>query len=104
MGLGTKNRQKQTADICKQHLREKYRDKLALVEEFIVEFEGVRKDCDITRWGQFTTPGKEDEIVGAVPLLDHVRAFMNLAAQGFLVQVSTQEEGLDRLPSSARAL
>jgi hypothetical protein len=53
MGLGTKNRQKQTADICKQHLREKYRDKLGLVEEFIVEFEGARKDCDITRWGQF---------------------------------------------------
>ena len=53
MGLGTKNRQKQTADICKQHLREKYRDKLGLVEEFIVECEGTRKDCDITRWGQF---------------------------------------------------
>ena len=28
MGLGTKNRQKQKADICKQHLREKYRDGL----------------------------------------------------------------------------
>ena len=27
----------------------KYRDKLGLVEEFIVEFEGTRKDCDITR-------------------------------------------------------
>jgi hypothetical protein len=35
MGLGTKNRQKQTADICKQHLREKYRDQRQLVEEFI---------------------------------------------------------------------
>jgi hypothetical protein len=54
MGLGTKNRQKQTADICKHHLREKYRDKLGLVEEFIVEFEGARKNCDVTRWGQFT--------------------------------------------------
>jgi hypothetical protein len=54
MGLGTKNRQKQTADICKQHLRQKYRNKLGLVEGFIVEFEGSRKDCDITRWGQFT--------------------------------------------------
>jgi hypothetical protein len=53
MGLGTKNRHKQTADICKQHLREKYRDKLALVEEFIVEIEGVAKNCDVTRWGQF---------------------------------------------------
>ncbi len=25
-----------------------------MVEEFIVEFEGARKDCDFTRWGQFT--------------------------------------------------
>jgi hypothetical protein len=25
-----------------------------LVEKFIVEIEGARKDCDITRWGQFT--------------------------------------------------
>ena len=52
MGLGTKNRQKQTADICKQHLREKYSDTLGLVEEF--QFEGARKNCDVTRWGQFT--------------------------------------------------
>jgi hypothetical protein len=37
MGLGTKRRQQQTADICKQHLREKYRDQRRLVEEFIVE-------------------------------------------------------------------
>jgi hypothetical protein len=54
MGLGTKNRQKQTADICKQHLREKYPDKLGFVEEFIVEIEGPLKNCDVTRWGQFT--------------------------------------------------
>src|SRR5260370_35204150 len=54
MGLGTKNRQKQTADICKQHLREKYRDQRGLVEEFILEFEGYRKNCDVTRWDRFT--------------------------------------------------
>jgi hypothetical protein len=54
MGLGIKNRQKQTADICKQRLREKYPDKLGLVEEFIVEIEGPPKDCDVTRWGKFT--------------------------------------------------
>ena len=47
MGLGTKNRQKQTADICKQHLREKYWDQLALVEEFILEIEGTPKN-DVT--------------------------------------------------------
>ena len=54
MGLGTKNRQKQTADICKQHLRGKYPDKLGLVEEFIVEIEGGPESCDVTRWSQFT--------------------------------------------------
>jgi hypothetical protein len=54
MGLGTKNRQKQTADLCKQHLREKYTDKLQLVEEFIVEIEGPPKNCDVTRWSRFT--------------------------------------------------
>ena len=54
MGFGTKNRQKQTADICKQYLREKYRDRLELVEEFIVEIEGAAKNWDVTRWGQFT--------------------------------------------------
>ena len=54
MGLGTKNRQKQTAELCKQHLRKKYPDKLALVDEFIVEIEGPPKNCDVTRWGQFT--------------------------------------------------
>jgi hypothetical protein len=54
MGLGTKNRQKQTADICKLHLREKYRDQRELVEEFIVEIEGAPKNCDVTRWGRFT--------------------------------------------------
>jgi hypothetical protein len=54
MALGTKNRQKQTAEICKQHLREKYRDQAGLVEEFISEFEGAGKNSDLTRWGRFT--------------------------------------------------
>ena len=54
MGLGTKNRQKQTADACKRHLREKYPDKLELVEQFIVETEGAPKNSDVSRWGQFT--------------------------------------------------
>ena len=54
MTLGTKNRQKQTAELCKQHLREKYPAKLGLVEEFIVEIEGSPKTADVTRWGQFS--------------------------------------------------
>jgi len=59
MGLGTKNRQKQTAELCKQHLREKYAHKLGLVEEFIVEIEGPPKNCDVTQWSQFTDIKKE---------------------------------------------
>jgi hypothetical protein len=54
MGLGTKNRQKQTADLCKQHLRQKYPEKLGLVTEFIVEVEGPPENCVLTRWSQFT--------------------------------------------------
>jgi hypothetical protein len=54
MGVGTKHRQQQAADLCKQHLREKHKDKLVLVEEFIHEFEGTGRDQDITRWSQFT--------------------------------------------------
>jgi hypothetical protein len=54
MAFGTKNRQKQTAELCKQHLREKYPDKLGLAEEFILEIEGSGKSCDVTRWSQFT--------------------------------------------------
>ena len=54
MGLGTKNRQKQTAELCKQHMRQKYPDKLGLVEDFIVEIEGPPQNCDLTRWGRFT--------------------------------------------------
>ena len=54
MGLGTKNRQKQTAEACKRHLRERYRDRGDLVEEFISEFEGTGKNSDLTRWGCFT--------------------------------------------------
>jgi len=36
------------------HLREKYPDKLGLVEEFIIEIEGPPQRCDVTRWSQFT--------------------------------------------------
>ena len=54
MGVGTKNRQKQTADICKRHLREKYENQLRLVNEFILEFEGAGKNSDITCWERFT--------------------------------------------------
>ncbi|HEX4083874.1 MAG TPA: hypothetical protein VHY22_03100 [Chthoniobacteraceae bacterium] len=53
MALGTKNRQQQSAEACKQHLREKHRDNLGLVNEFITEIEGAGKDHDLTKWGRF---------------------------------------------------
>jgi len=54
MGLGTKNRQKQTADLCKDQLRATYPAQLVLVEDFIREIEGVGKAQDTSAWGQFT--------------------------------------------------
>ena len=54
MSLGTKNRQLQTAETCRRHLREKYRAHAALVEEFIQEFEGPDKEKAILRWSEFT--------------------------------------------------
>jgi len=54
MSLGTKNRQAQTAELCKQRLREKHWDEITLVEEYIKEIEGTGRRNDITRWGQFT--------------------------------------------------
>jgi len=69
MGLGTKNRQKQTAELCKQHLRQKYPDKLALVEEFIVEIEGPSQNRDVIRWGQFTDiKGVKKEILRRIEI------------------------------------
>ena len=54
MGLGTKNRQNQSADLCKEHLRTAHASQGVLVEDFILEIEGSGKTKDILRWGQFT--------------------------------------------------
>lgn len=63
MSLGTKNRLNQTALTCKAHLRDRHKDKLALVEEFIREIEGT----DSTRWNQFTDLKRSDvEMLGRV--------------------------------------
>jgi len=39
-------RQKQTTDICNEHLRTAYPEQLVLVKDFIQEIEGVRKEHD----------------------------------------------------------
>ena len=53
MALGTKNRHQQTAEVCRQHLREKNPANLGLVNVFIVEIEGTGKNHDVAKWGQF---------------------------------------------------
>jgi hypothetical protein len=59
MGLGTKNRQNQTAETCREHLRTVHRAQLALVEEFIREIEGTPESPDVTQWGQFTDTSRK---------------------------------------------
>lgn len=59
MGLGTKNRQAQTADLCKDHLRQSYAAQRTLVEDFILEVEGSGKAKDILQWGQFTNMDRD---------------------------------------------
>jgi hypothetical protein len=69
MALGTKNRQQQTAEVCKQHLREKYQNHLGLVNEFIIEIEGTGKDHDVSKWGQFADASwKNDEMLKRLDL------------------------------------
>ena len=64
MALGTKNRQIQTAEVCKQHLRENHQRQIALVEEFIQEIEGTGKGQDVAKWGQFADASwKNDEML-----------------------------------------
>ena len=59
MGLGTKNRQNQTAELCKNHLRTLYRAQAVLVEDFVREVEGVGAASDPARWGQFTDVSRD---------------------------------------------
>ncbi len=68
MGIGTKNRQNQTADLCREHLRSMYSSQRGLVEDFILEIEGSGKSRDIVQWSQFTN--KDRNPATMLPLLD----------------------------------
>ncbi|MCX8494038.1 MAG: hypothetical protein ORN23_07400 [Chthoniobacterales bacterium] len=59
MGIGTKNRQNQTAELCKEHLRGTYASQGVLVEDFIGEIEGSGKSKDILKWAQFTNMDRD---------------------------------------------
>jgi hypothetical protein len=69
MALGTKNRQQETAHVCRQHLREKRLDQLGLVEEFIAEIEGTGKNHNVSNWGRFADASwKNDEMLKRLDL------------------------------------
>ncbi len=53
---------------------------------------------------QLTPAGEEDEVVGAVPLLDHVESFIDLAAQRLAVKISAEEDRLDCLAEFGKCL
>jgi hypothetical protein len=59
MGIGTKNRQNQTAELCREHLRSSYASHGTLVEDFIREIEGTGKAQDIQAWGRFTNMDRD---------------------------------------------
>ena len=59
MGIGTKNRQNQTAELCREHLRSSYASHGTLVEDFIREIEGTGKAQDILVWGLFTNMDRD---------------------------------------------
>ena len=61
MALGTKNRQVETAEKCKQHLREANHGNPGLVEEFIAEIEGTGKNHDIGAWIRFSDASWKSE-------------------------------------------
>jgi len=46
---------------------------------------------------QLAAAGEEDEVVGAVPLLNHVQPFIDLAAYGFAVEILAEKDRLDCL-------
>ena len=46
---------------------------------------------------EFTAPGEEHEVVGAVPVLDDVEAVVDFPPQSLVVQIAAQEDGLDGL-------
>ena len=53
---------------------------------------------------QLAPAGEEDEVVGAVPLLDHVEPFIDLAAQRLAVKISAEEDRLDCLAEFGKCL
>ena len=81
MGPGTKNRQAQTAECCRQHLRATHRDESALVEEFIREIEGPEETRDVAQWGQFTDPSRRTETM-LLRLEDRFQRWLNGESSG----------------------
>lgn len=76
MGLGTKNRQRQTAELCKEHLRSKYPAERALAEDYIREIEGPEETADPAQWQRFSDPSHSREKLLAA-LDEHFKKWLN---------------------------
>jgi hypothetical protein len=103
MTLRTKNQPKQTAELCKQHLREKYPRKLGLVQEFIVEIEGPRPRCDLTRWSGFTDIKgikKRDVPASRDSIRELAQSMTGRQASSFAIV--TLQDSLRAIPTAAR--
>jgi hypothetical protein len=50
------------AHLWKERLRQDHRERLALVDQFILEIEG--EDHDATRWGRFAETARKDDPMG----------------------------------------
>ena len=54
MNLGTKNRQRHNAELCREHLRSHFAAQAGLLEEFIIEIQGPEESEDVSRWDKFS--------------------------------------------------
>ena len=54
--------------------------------------------------GELAALAVEDEVIGTVPVLDHIEPLVNFAPQRLFVQVTAQENGLDRLAQFRQCL
>jgi len=50
---------------------------------------------------ELAAAAEEHEVVGAVPVLDHVQPVVDLAPKRLVREVRTQKAGLDRLPEGS---
>ena len=81
MLIGSRNRQIQTTELCKEYLRQKYETELLFVEAFIIETEGTGTKRHGAHWGEFTDSSwKNEELL--IRLGEHFEKWLEQGAEG----------------------